>query len=122
MKGKTAVVIGLVSSFALWGVLEALADNRFTRLGVTLSLLHAVLISGCIVWWAALDRRENGARLTGGWVAALVLLGFASVPFYLYKHRPSGRRWRSIGKGFGLLLLAVLLYVTTYTVTGIYDA
>ncbi len=121
MKKKTYVVIGLISSFAVWGVLEALADNRFTRLSSLLSVVHAVLISLCIFWWARLDRREAGERLKRGWGIALILLGMASMPFYLFKHRPRERRWISIAKGVGLVVIALLLYVSTYVLIGMYD-
>lgn len=121
MKKKNYVAIGLISSFALWGVLEALADNRVARLSSVLSVVHALLISICIFWWARLDRREAGERLTRGWGIALILLGMATMPFYLFKHRPRERRWISIAKGFGLVVLALLLYVSTYVLTGMYD-
>lgn len=121
MKIQTYVVATLVSSFALWGVLEALADNRFTKLGGTLSFVHVVLISALIFWWATLDAAGRNQRLSGGWKAALVLLGIVSMPFYLHKNRPTGRRLVSIAKGFGLFIVAGVLYSASYVFTGVYD-
>ena len=122
MTRQALVATGLVASFALWGMLEALADNRFTKLGGTLSFLHAVLISGVIFWWATLDSEDRDDHLSDGWKAALVLLGIASMPFYLHKYRPATRRWVSIAKGFGLFVAALGLYSLAYLLTGAYDA
>ncbi len=122
MTKRSLIAAGLVSSFALWGVLEALADNRYTKLGGTLAFIHVVLISGLLFWWATLDRAARSDRLSGGWKAAVVLLGIASMPFYLHRHRPAGQRWVSIAKGVGLFLLATALYGTAYVLAGAYDA
>lgn len=122
MKKQALIAAGLISSFALWGAFEALADNRFTKLGGTLSSLHVFLMSGLIFWWATLDRAEKDDRLSGGWTAVLVLLGIASMPFYLHRYRPPARRWISIAKGFGLFAAAAILYGATYVLTSVYDA
>lgn len=122
MKKQDLIVTGLIASFALWGVFEALADNRFTKLGGTLSLVHVVLIAGLIFWWGALDAEARSSRLGAGWKVALVLFGIASMPLYLYTTRPNDRRWISIAKGFGLFVAACMLYVTAYVLTGVYDA
>jgi len=118
MKKQTIVVAALIASFALWGIFEALADTRFTRLGGTLSFVHVVLISGLIFWWATLDSESRSRSLSTGWKAALVLLGIVSVPFYLYSQRQVDRRWLSIAKGLALLVTACVLYTTSYVLAG----
>ena len=115
MNKQSSIVVVLVASFALWGVLEGVADNHFTKLGRTLSFVHIVLISALLFWWATLDAVRNNYTLSAGWKSALVLLGLGSMPFFLYSKRPQQRRWWSVAKGFGLVAAAFLLYLCTYT-------
>lgn len=114
MTKQSAIVATLVASFAVWGVIEGVADNNFTKLGQTLSLLHAVLISALIFWWASVDSVERNYKLSTGWKFGLLLLGIVSMPFFLISNRPPERRALSVAKGFGLFLIASLLYAGTY--------
>lgn len=122
MKKQTIIVAVLIASFVLWGVFEALADNRSTKLGGALPLMHLVFISGLIFWWATLDSGNRGRSLSTGWKAALVFLGIVSMPFYLHTTRQPDRRWISIAKGLGFFATACALYFATYTLVGVYDA
>lgn len=108
----------LLFTFPVWGVMEGLADHDSTVASSLLSIVHVLLMSGLIFWWAWRDTHARGVPFKTGWKFALVLLGIASVPFYLFHHRPPERRWISIGKGVALLVAAFALYLFAYAVMG----
>ena len=114
MTKQSSIVVALIASFAVWGAIEGVADNNFTKLGQTLSLVHIVLISALIFWWATLDSVERNYELSTGWKVCLVLLGILSMPFFLFSNRPQRRRLKSVAKGFGFFLIAALLYAGSY--------
>lgn len=122
MKKQTIIVAVLIASFALWGVFEALADNRLTKLGGALPFMHLVFISGLILWWATLDSVNRGRSLSAAWKIALIFLGIVSMPFYLHTTRQRDRRWISIAKGLVVFATSCAIYYATYTLVGVCDA
>jgi hypothetical protein len=82
-------------------VLSAAIEGHYWQsslISVAVMVVHTLAISCLLVWWASQDARSKGCRLTTTHRILIFLLGFLSLPVYLWRTRS--------GKNLALSLIA----------------
>jgi hypothetical protein len=86
----------LAGSFLLSGIVETVAEAS-GQPNLFLPLLHSLTIAVLCLFWCRTDALERGIepRRSPFWAGLFPLIG---IPLYLFRSRPKGKAFLSIGK------------------------
>jgi hypothetical protein len=103
---KTAALYALMGVSLIVGLLEGLlAPHSGSTDGLfPLQLFGslAMLLAG--FYWLHYDARELAIQRPAWLNVGIIMLAIVFVPYYLFKTRPAGRRWRAILGFLGIVL------------------
>ena len=74
-----------------------------------IGLIWMLLVPVAGYVWFRPDSAERGFYGPPAWGPGIILFAVPALPIYLYKSRGNGRRFRSLGKFAGIVVLSIVL-------------